>query len=48
MIKRIILRPKASQDSDDQFAYIAEDDLDVAFRFFDATRLINRQCRTKS
>jgi toxin ParE1/3/4 len=39
MTKRIIFRPQASQDLDDPFAYIAEDDLEAACRFFDATRL---------
>lgn len=39
MTKRIVLRPKASQDLDEQFAYIAETDLEAAFRFFDAARL---------
>jgi toxin ParE1/3/4 len=43
MTKRIIFRPKASQDLDDQFAYIAEDDLEAAFRFFDAARLTMAQ-----
>lgn len=39
MSKRIILRPSASQDLDDHFAYIAEDNLDVALQFFDSARL---------
>lgn len=38
MTKRIIIRPKASQDLDDHFAYIAENNLEVALRFFDSAR----------
>lgn len=38
MIKRIIIRPKASQDLDDYFAYIAEHNLESALRFFDSAR----------
>lgn len=38
MSKRIILRPKANQDLDDHFAYIAENNLDVALQFFDCAR----------
>ena len=39
MTKRIVFRPKASQDLDDQFAFMAENNLEAAFRFFDAARL---------
>lgn len=39
MTKRIIIRPKASQDLDDHFAYIAEKNVDAALQFFDAARL---------
>jgi toxin ParE1/3/4 len=38
MTKRIIIRPKASQDLDDHFAYIAENNLEAALRFFDSAR----------
>lgn len=38
MTKRIFISPRASQDIDKHFAYIAENNLDVALRFFDATR----------
>jgi toxin ParE1/3/4 len=38
MIKRIVIRPKASQDLDDHFAYIAENNFEAALRFFDAAR----------
>ena len=38
MAKRIVIRPKASADFDDQFAYIAESNFDAALSFFDATR----------
>lgn len=39
MTKRIIIRPKASQDLDDHFAYLAERNRETAFQFFDAARL---------
>jgi toxin ParE1/3/4 len=39
MTKRIILRPKASQDLDDHFAYVAENNFEAALRFFDSARL---------
>jgi toxin ParE1/3/4 len=39
MTKRITIRPKASQDLDDHFAYLAERDPETALRFFDAARL---------
>lgn len=38
MTKRIIIRPKASQDLDDHFAYIAENNLEAALQFFDLVR----------
>jgi toxin ParE1/3/4 len=38
MTRRITITPKASQDIDDHFAYIAQNNLQAALRFFDATR----------
>ena len=38
MAKRILIRPKASVDLDEQFAYIAENNFDAALIFFDAAR----------
>jgi toxin ParE1/3/4 len=38
MTRRIVIRPKASIDLDEQFAYIAESNFDVALIFFDAAR----------
>ncbi len=38
MTRRIVIRPKASADLDEQFAYIAESNFDAALSFFDATR----------
>ncbi|MDJ0519512.1 MAG: type II toxin-antitoxin system RelE/ParE family toxin [Okeania sp. SIO2F4] len=38
MTRQIVIRPKASDDLDEQFAYIAKDNMDAALRFFDATR----------
>ncbi len=38
MTRRIIIRPKASADLDEQFAYIAQSNFDAALSFFDATR----------
>jgi toxin ParE1/3/4 len=38
MTKRIIIRPKASQDLDDHFAYIAENNFEAALQFFDSAR----------
>lgn len=38
MTRRIIIRPKASQDLDDHFAYIAENNFEVALKFFDLAR----------
>jgi toxin ParE1/3/4 len=39
MTKKIVITPKASQDLDDCFAYISEDNPEIALRFFDSTRL---------
>ncbi|WP_279239870.1 hypothetical protein [Scytonema sp. UIC 10036] len=39
MTRRIIITLKASEDIDELFAYIAQDNYDVALIFFDATRL---------
>jgi toxin ParE1/3/4 len=39
MTRRIILRPRASQDLDDHFAYIAQTNLETALQFFDSARL---------
>ena len=39
MTKNIVITPKASQDLDDCFAYIANDNSEIALRFFDSTRL---------
>lgn len=36
MTKQIIIRPKASQDLDEHFAYIAENNLEAALHFFDS------------
>ena len=38
MTRRILIRPRASVDLDEQFAYIAEDNFDGALNFFDAAR----------
>ena len=38
MTRRILIRPRASIDLDEQFAYIAEDNFDAALNFFDAAR----------
>ncbi len=38
MTKRIVITPRASQDLDENFAYIAQNNLDAALRFFDAAR----------
>ena len=38
MTKRVIIRPKASQDLDDHFAYIAENNFESALQFFDSAR----------
>ena len=38
MTRRIVIRPKASVDLDEQFAYIADSNFDAALSFFDATR----------
>ncbi|MEH2364311.1 MAG: type II toxin-antitoxin system RelE/ParE family toxin [Nostoc sp.] len=39
MNQRIFITPKASQDIDDVFNYIAQDNHDAALSFFDAVRL---------
>lgn len=39
MTKRIVLRPKASQDLDDHFSYIAENGFEAGLQFFDSARL---------
>ncbi|WP_369293269.1 type II toxin-antitoxin system RelE/ParE family toxin [Microcoleus sp. herbarium8] len=38
MTKRIVITPRASQDLEENFAYIAQNNLDAALRFFDAAR----------
>jgi toxin ParE1/3/4 len=38
MTRRIVIRPRASFDLDEQFAYIAANNFDAALRFFDAAR----------
>ena len=38
MTKRIVITPRASQDLDENCAYIAQNNLDAALRFFDAAR----------
>lgn len=38
MTKRIIITPKASSDIDEHFTYIAQDNVQAALQFFDATR----------
>ena len=38
MTRKIVIRPRASKDLDEEFAYIAENNIDAALRFFDATR----------
>lgn len=38
MTRRIVIRPMASFDLDEQFAYIAANNFDAALRFFDAAR----------
>lgn len=38
MTRRIVIRPKAGVDLDEQFAYIAANNFDAALRFFDAAR----------
>lgn len=39
MTRRIIITPQASQDIDELFAFIAQDNFDAALNFFDSTRL---------
>lgn len=38
MTRRIIITPRASLDLDEQFAYIAQDNINAALRFFDSAR----------
>lgn len=38
MTRRIYITPKASQDLDNLFDYVAQNNPDAALRFFDATR----------
>jgi toxin ParE1/3/4 len=39
MTKKIVITPKASEDLDDCFAYMSQDNPEIALRFFDSTRL---------
>lgn len=39
MTKKIVITPKASQDLDDCFAYISQDNPEIALQFFDSTRI---------
>ena len=39
MTKRITIRPRASQDIDEHYTFIAQGNPDAALRFFDAIRL---------
>jgi toxin ParE1/3/4 len=39
MTKKIVITPKASQDLDDCFAYISQDNPEIALQFFDSARL---------
>jgi hypothetical protein len=38
MTRRILIKPRASVDLDEQFAYIAANNFDAALRFFDSAR----------
>ncbi|MGH1397038.1 MAG: type II toxin-antitoxin system RelE/ParE family toxin [Trichormus sp.] len=38
MTKRIVIKPQASLDIDEHFAYISQDNLDTALQFFDSAR----------
>jgi toxin ParE1/3/4 len=38
MTKRIVITPRASQDIDEHFTYIAQNNSDAALRFFDGVR----------
>ena len=40
MTRRIVIRPRASVDLDEQFAYIAGNNFDAALRFFDAANFL--------
>ncbi|WP_017653932.1 type II toxin-antitoxin system RelE/ParE family toxin [Fortiea contorta] len=48
MTKRIIITPKASQDLDNHFTYIAENNLEAALHFFDSARMTIAQLATMS
>jgi toxin ParE1/3/4 len=39
MTKKIVITPKASQDLDDCFAYISQNNPEIALHFFDSTRI---------
>jgi toxin ParE1/3/4 len=39
MTKKILITPKANQDLDDCFAYISQDNPEMALQFFDSTRI---------
>jgi len=39
MTRRIIITPRADQDIDHLFTYIAQNNLDTAIRFFDSARM---------
>jgi toxin ParE1/3/4 len=39
MTKKIVITPKASQDLDDCYAYISQDNPEIAIQFFDSTRI---------
>jgi toxin ParE1/3/4 len=39
MTKKILITPKANQDLDDCFAYISQNNLEMALQFFDSTRI---------
>jgi toxin ParE1/3/4 len=43
MTKKILLRPRASQDLDDHFLYLSQSSVEIAFRFFDSARSIIAQ-----
>jgi toxin ParE1/3/4 len=38
MTKRIVITPRASQDIDEHFAYIAQNNSDAALQFFNTMR----------
>jgi toxin ParE1/3/4 len=39
MTKKILITPKANQDLDDCFAYISQNNPEIALQFFDSTRI---------